>query len=474
MKAIADTFRWLVLLSSVSVLWVAGCEDGDDLVQPQNQPPDTYVLGDVPVTSAGRLSVRIFWYGTDVDGEVVRFGWALADTGNGASRKGRNDPPIRRDDILPAWSWTTATETTFVFTLPPAPDPAFNPVVSVVAVDDDGAMDPTPAAWYVLGTSEAGPALVFQKSALDGTGALPFADGDTIGFGESFRLSWEGSTSSTAFLPAEAIARLDTVAPLDGLLGVKYRFGWEECDGQYRDCWRPRRFDEASGDSISYFAGVYTLAFPNDGSDDGPTQLRLASGRHQILFNALDIVGLQIPEASQPLNLVVNFDPQTRMLVGETDPFNTDDLHVYPYYLVYYPSWAPGGERVEEHAFAPGDTVPDRAVVVMKALGRDDPRDQPLSAAEDWEVLFQGKFDAVGALGGSVPFPFATNYSEGHWTPGWTPAERENLRIACDSTSWATLLDAGKLPRNYAAVLASKQMSAVFCEMAEEKGYSKD
>jgi benzoyl-CoA reductase/2-hydroxyglutaryl-CoA dehydratase subunit BcrC/BadD/HgdB len=29
-------------------------------------------------------------------------------------------------------------------------------------------------------------------------------------------------------------------------------------------------------------------------------------------------------------------------------------------------------------------------------------------------------------------------------------------------------------PENYAAVLASKQMSAVFCEMAEEKGFSKD
>jgi len=45
---------------------------------------------------------------------------------------------------------------------------------------------------------------------------------------------------------------------------------------------------------------------------------------------------------------------------------------------------------------------------------------------------------------------------------GWSEAERENLAVACDSTSWAKLYDRGVLPRNYAAVLAR-------CELGRQR-----
>jgi glycosyltransferase involved in cell wall biosynthesis len=48
------------------------------------------------------------------------------------------------------------------------------------------------------------------------------------------------------------------------------------------------------------------------------------------------------------------------------------------------------------------------------------------------------------------------------WLAGWNEAERANLAEACDSTSWCPLLDTGKLPANYAAVLAR-------CEVARTR-----
>jgi hypothetical protein len=332
---------------------------------------------------------------------------------NGGSRSHKDFPVLQ-------WVYTTATETTFVFTTPETPDPDFDPVIFVKARDEQGAEDPTPAEWRVLGGSAAGPILTVQKSNLDGSDPAPFASGDTIGYGESFRLTWEGTTTTAMYLPADMVVRLDTVPPPDGLLGFKYRLDWEDCDPVAQDCWYPRRFDGASGDSASYFGDVQTVPFPNDDSGPAPSQKRLSSGRHQIWLNALDIVGLEVPADTQPIDLVVNYDPESRLLIQEADPYFTDDTHIYPYYLVYYPAWAPGGARVEEYSFAPGDTVPDRAVVVFKAVGRDDSRDQPAVPGEEWDVQFQGQFRAVGKIFTSE-FPFQTQYSEPHWTPDWTP-----------------------------------------------------
>lgn len=61
--------------------------------------------------------------------------------------------------------------------------------------------------------------------------------------------------------------------------------------------------------------------------------------------------------------------------------------------------------------------------------------------------------------------PFADN----HLLAGWTAAERENLRIACDSTDWIGLLGHG-VPRNYHAVLARCELGRARLGLVEGDG----
>ena len=57
-----------------------------------------------------------------------------------------------------------------------------------------------------------------------------------------------------------------------------------------------------------------------------------------------------------------------------------------------------------------GDTVPDRAYVVFKAAGWDDPRD--VSWSPPGQVLmYQGYFRATGRYLGQIPYDFFMNWS---------------------------------------------------------------
>lgn len=56
----------------------------------------------------------------------------------------------------------------------------------------------------------------------------------------------------------------------------------------------------------------------------------------------------------------------------------------------------------------------------------------------------------------------AGRFADHPWLDGWSDAERANVADACDSTSWVALLASGRLPANYAAVLAR-------CELARER-----
>ncbi|MCK9996892.1 MAG: hypothetical protein KAH56_11505, partial [Candidatus Krumholzibacteria bacterium] len=71
---------------------------------------------------------------------------------------------------------------------------------------------------------------------------------------------------------------------------------------------------------------------------------------------------------------VVNFDPETIILDGETDWAHPEDPEIYPYYLLL------NDPTKVHHPFRSGDRIPDRTYVVVKALGRDDPRDLRLDA----------------------------------------------------------------------------------------------
>ena len=99
-----------------------------------NEPPDTFVTAAGPDTTGTTVRWSLFWFGTDDDGEVVRFEWRVADHGP----DGALDPP---DSSGVAWASTTVTDTVLTWD-----DGLGSRTFFIRAVDDREARDPTPAS----------------------------------------------------------------------------------------------------------------------------------------------------------------------------------------------------------------------------------------------------------------------------------------------------------------------------------------
>ncbi len=409
----------LALLSLLALMALHGCRAFEPEVVIVNHPPETYLTG-APIEGGGGIyHYHLFWYGTDVDGEVTRFVWALTDSSIQDPETDEDEEDARFNPAeniltLQIGHWTTRTDSVFDFEIDQGSITSIDKTFHIVAVDDRGDFDKTPARLYFLSNAIGRPFLEFFSDTLQ-TPETAFADYDTIGYGRPFVLSWRGSTPNITNYAPELLAQRDTVPPYDdGLFGFKYRLPTDvSCNEAAEDCWSPRRFDPEQNREISFFGDGNWLEFHNDESGLDVFHRRLVSGVHTLLVNTIDVAGVELQRKDQALNFVVNYDPDTRLLRGETDPFYPDDPNVYPYYKVYRPDGT-----VETHTFAEEDTVPHRAVAVFKAIGWDDPRDIRLSDIPGEEppgygVRFQGRFDAVGRyLGGANSlFRFSSTFS---------------------------------------------------------------
>jgi hypothetical protein len=131
----------------------AGCSSLTGTVVP-NQAPETtlWVTGDVDTV---RHIARFFWDGQDTDGQVVgyHFKWIYEP---GAEPAGYDSS---------VWFFTDRTDSLFaVFT----PDGANMPTFTVPAIDDQGAVDPTPARQQYRFRNEA-PVVVLTSQPPDTT-----------------------------------------------------------------------------------------------------------------------------------------------------------------------------------------------------------------------------------------------------------------------------------------------------------------
>lgn len=108
----------------------------------------------------------------------------------------------------------------------------------------------------------------------------------------------------------------------------------------------------------------------------------------------------------------------TRILDGETDPLAPGEDQLYPYYIVHH------GPAAGTYPFESGDTVPDGATVVFKAVASsEEPAPQKLH--------LQGRFQAEANLENGAVFSFFTTYSDGYLNPGW-----RDLTAASDTISF--------------------------------------
>ncbi|MFO7654103.1 MAG: hypothetical protein R6X25_09810 [Candidatus Krumholzibacteriia bacterium] len=415
-----------LFLFAIALTGLFGCRAFEPEAVIVNKPPETYIVGAPAETTGGYYHFHVYWYGSDADGFVERYVWALTDTaraGSGWFQDNSTDEdeedqlfnPAVNISTLDIGQWTTRTDTIFDFRLNDGANLSRNLTLHMVAVDDRGAFDRTPARLHFISNALGNPQITFFRGTIangETTFAPTVTGRDTLAYGTPMVLRWEGTTPNLMGYSPELLAQRDTVPPrTDGLYGFQWRI-----PGAFGDVWRPRELNEATGDSFSYFGGTNQLVFENDvRNSSNPFRLRMKD-KLRLYVNTIDVAGVQVPAFKQLFELDVNFEPQTEMIVGKDPFYAQSDTNTYPYFVVFH-----GPNAGLAQPFNRGDRVPDRAYVVFKAAGRDDPRD--LRDDPDYGVTFQGAFTARGFYQGSNEYTFSSTFSDTHRTLAWTPNE---------------------------------------------------
>jgi hypothetical protein len=119
----------LTVLAALGVIYLAGCSKVDAPPAAKPLAPETqltYAPIDFDTTT---FRVHFYWNGTDKDGEVVAFHYAI---------DAQDTLPI------PEWPTTTAKDTTFLFLVDPVAQLKLH-TFKISAQDNEGNIDPTPA-----------------------------------------------------------------------------------------------------------------------------------------------------------------------------------------------------------------------------------------------------------------------------------------------------------------------------------------
>ena len=415
----------LLAFFALTILW--GCRAFEPEAVIVNKAPETYIIGAPPEHGGGYFHFHVYWYGSDEDGQVEQFVWAVTDTTLQDEDTTDDEEDVQFNPALDAShldiaEYTTKTDSIFDFQLNQGSSVSYDITLHMVAKDDFGDFDRTPARLHFFTNALGTPEIIFYRVD-DNDQLVPLESdvADTVGFGQPYTLTWSGSTPNIRGYDLTALAAVDSVEPFtDGLFGYKWQLLGDvggNCVPSLEDCWHPRKFNEASGDSYSYFANVTHMTFLNDNSGESPFELRLPAGVLDIKVNSIDVAGVEVPNYQQEFALQVNYDPSTVVLNGLTDPAHLEDTDVYPYYILLNDA---GGTH---HPFVSGDRIPDNSYVVVKALYRDDPRDLPLGPGAP-PMGLEGYVAGVRYnLGGGI-FNFATESSVLDTVPTW-PANGE-------------------------------------------------
>jgi len=177
-----------VVLCLFATIWAVGCRKPMTPNADLNQPPETWITAapmdtitekdpqgrPIPIDPGNhRIPVRfhLYWAGSDIDGSVGGYYYAVTET-TAVPEPGSTDVPPLPGPKPQDYRYTTKTDTTFIFNVTEgAPDRQH--AFFIYAVDNQGKPDPTPARFAFIAVDRFPPTPIFDWAYALGTVWMP-------------------------------------------------------------------------------------------------------------------------------------------------------------------------------------------------------------------------------------------------------------------------------------------------------------
>jgi hypothetical protein len=336
----------VALLAVCLIAVTPSCRRNQPSLIDRNQPPDTELWYAPPDSTEYEYLVHLYWRGVDRDGTTRRYIWAVQDT---VSLTGVSWNPAERLADYRAGRITSRTDSVFSFT-------AYKDVNGVgvrknrqaffvASIDDNGVIDPFPAAVEFVATIGKLPQIHFTVHV--GGQSRPYENrtppADTVGMYTPFSISYQGTTTNGS-------VRGYQYFPLSTTIVVPGSGMWTDVDSLY--------FPNVGADELP--AGVFRFAAKC--VDDANAESQVDAGQFR----------------TGVAQVVVNFDPDTWISEvkntyfkgGNAIPVDVDFTDNVP------------------------DTVPYKSWINFRYYSHDDPRDVQLCSTTDPDecIDFQVRF----------------------------------------------------------------------------------
>lgn len=320
----------LLLLTVVAGFLAPGCRDETALPIDRNRAPETILTGAPGDSQTSFYRVHLYWKGSDIDGEVVRYEWAITES--------LPDPETIEYNL------TAKSDSTFNLQVEPNRE-VLGHRFYVRAIDNEGKRDETPAWTFFAARNNCEPTVTFTRSV----GIDPFqreheitstdqrTPTDTIPAGSSVRFAWRGFDCDVALDPNGGVDSVGHVT-------------------RYSHHLTPLEINDIEG----------TLADTTAEYDAS----RLRNGTYTMYVRAVDDAGFAGLDPTVR-TFVWNYDPQTRWAPVPTSVGSLDSMKGY---------WADTTDnKLDDFVpIADGDTLPvNQAGLRIKNRVRAFDRDSP-------------------------------------------------------------------------------------------------
>jgi len=309
----------------------------------RNIAPETYLTSSPPETTETDYRVHLYWHGIDKDGEVVRYMFYISDTL--MTLKPDDEPEQELLDWNPAirgsdyrkGTFTTKTDSVFIFK---GYDDKTGAMINrqafhIVAIDDGGKIDPTPARLQFLAKVRGIPQVSYWINT--GGGFVPYNPQalDTISMFVHFSIKFIATTVNNA------------------ITGYRWTYGGKILPDENND-----------GAPEWYIPSVnppetVLVTISNQGEDKQP------SGVFNFKVIARDEAGAlsqsNLVTGEGICKIVINHDPDTRVIGGEC-------------FFTPQSTGVPESLRVDFNDGIP-DTLPFGSILRIDYLGWDDKKD---------------------------------------------------------------------------------------------------